>query len=140
MLTDVVVAAGDGCLPALLGEVDLVGAELRTAQQVEEHFEYVVEIGLQAGEGDGGGIGVAAGFDFGGADFEKIVQLIAGLGLGASSAPDFAIDVDKSGLVRGFVTEPPRMRAMPSIRGSSWSSCRKITMPLGSSMRLGSCG
>src|ERR1700757_5489302 len=43
-------------------------------------------------------------------------------------------------LFAGSLTEPPRMRAVPSIRGSSWSSCRKITIPFESSMRLGCCG
>src|ERR1035441_8656312 len=35
---------------------------------------------------------------------------------------------------------PPRMRAVPSIVGNSWSSCRKMTMPFGNSMRLGCTG
>ena len=99
---DVIIAAGDGVEIFLLRQVELVGAEFRTAQQVVEDFEYVVKIGLQAGEGDGGRIGVAVGFDFGGADFEIVIQLIAGLGLGAAGAPDFAVDVDQAGLVRGL--------------------------------------
>ena len=78
---DFVVAAGDGVELFLLGEIELVGAEFGIAQQVEEDFENVVEIRLQARPGDGGGVGVAVGFDFGGADFEVIVELIAGLGL-----------------------------------------------------------
>src|ERR1700740_2777498 len=43
-------------------------------------------------------------------------------------------------LFAGLLAEPPRMRAAPSIRGSSWSSCRKITMPFESSLRLGCFG
>ena len=47
---------------------------------------------------------VAAGFDFGGADFEIVIQLIAGLGLGAAGAPDFAVHVEHAGLFRGLGT------------------------------------
>src|SRR2546429_19646 len=35
---------------------------------------------------------------------------------------------------------PSRIRATPSISGNSWSSCKKITMPFGSSIRFGSLG
>ena len=99
---DVVVAAGDGVEIFLLRQVKLVGAEFRIAQQVVEDLEDVVEIGLQAGQGNGGGIGVAVGLDFGGADFEIVIQLIAGLRLGAAGAPDFAVDVEQAGLGRGL--------------------------------------
>src|SRR5947209_3256073 len=36
--------------------------------------------------------------------------------------------------------EPPRIRKVPSINGSSWSSCRNTISPLGNSTRFGSCG
>ena len=97
---DVIVAAGDGVEIFLLRQVKLVGAEFRPAQQVVEDFEHVVKIGLQAGQRDGCGIGVAVGLDFGGADFEVVIQLVAGLGLGAAGAPDFAVHVDQAGLCR----------------------------------------
>ena len=50
---------------------------------------------MRQDEADGGGVGAAAGFDLGGADFEEVVELVAGLGLGAAGAPDFAVDVDR---------------------------------------------
>ena len=46
------------------------------------------------------GIRTAAGFDFRGANFEEVVELIAGLGLGAAGAPDFTVDVDQAGFCR----------------------------------------
>ena len=63
----------------LLRQIELVGAEFGRAQQVNEDFENVVEVSLQAGERNGGGVGVAVGFNFGGADFEVVVELVAGL-------------------------------------------------------------
>ncbi len=51
---------------------------------------------------DGRGIGTAVGFDLGGADFEKVVELIAGLRLGAAGAPDFAVDIEHARLVGGL--------------------------------------
>ena len=81
------------------GEVKLVGAKLRPAQHVVEHLEYVVKIGLQAGKRNGCRIGSAVGLDFGGADFEIVIQLIAGLRLGAAGAPDFPVHVDHARLV-----------------------------------------
>ena len=47
---------------------------------------------------------VRVGFDFGGTDFEVIVELVAGLGLAAAGAPDFAVDVEQAGFGRGFRT------------------------------------
>ncbi len=35
---------------------------------------------------------------------------------------------------------PPRIRIDPLMNGSSWSSCKKIAIPLASSMRFGCCG
>ncbi len=78
----------------LLREVEFVGAEFGILQQVGEDFEDIVEVTFQATQADGGGINTAAGFDFGRTHFQKIVELIAGLGLGAASAPDFAENID----------------------------------------------
>ena len=35
--------------------------------------------------------------------FEEIIELVAGLSLGAAGAPDFSVDVDQSRFVAGFV-------------------------------------
>src|SRR5947209_13075065 len=40
----------------------------------------------------------------------------------------------------GTSREPPRMRNVPSISCSSWSSWRNTISPFGNSTRLGSCG
>ena len=72
-------------------------------QQIGEDFENVVEVAFQAGQADARGIGPAAGFHFRGAHFEEVVQLIAGLGLGSTGAPDFAEQFDESDFSRGFV-------------------------------------
>ncbi len=136
----IVVAACDGFFELALGEFQLVGAELGIVQEVEDDLEDVVVVGLQTRPADGGGVDAAAGFDLCGARFEIVVHLIAGLRFGAAGAPDFAIEIDEADFRSGLLREPPRMRMEPSISGSSWSSCRKITMPLGRAMRLGSAG
>ena len=100
---DLVVAAGDAVVFFFLGDVDFVGAEFGIPQHVDEDLEDIVEVGLQAGEADGGGVWAAAGFDFRGADFKEVVELIAGLGLGAAGAPDFAVDIDQAGFGGGLV-------------------------------------
>ena len=102
-LTDVVIAARDGVFFSFLGNVDFVSAELGMLQHVDEDFENVVEIALQAGKADAGGIRTTSGFNFGRTDFEEVVELIAGLRLGATGAPDVTVNVDESDLARRFV-------------------------------------
>ena len=90
---DLVVAAGDAVVFFLLGDVDFVGAEFGILQHVDEGFEDVVEVTFEAREVDRRGVRTAAGFHLGRADFEEVVELIAGLGLGAAGAPDFAVNI-----------------------------------------------
>src|SRR4029077_18576514 len=99
----IVVSPGDAIFLALFGDIDLVIAEFRILQYVLESFENVVKVALEAGEADRGGIRSWASFHLGGTHFEKIVKLVAGLGLGAAGTPDFAKDVDKARLIRRFV-------------------------------------
>ncbi len=106
-LTDLVIAPGDGIFFSFFGDVDLVCAELRMLQHVDEDFEDIVEIALQAGKADAGGVRTTSGFNFGRADFEKVVELIAGLRLGATGAPDVTVNVDESDLARGLVVRAP---------------------------------
>ncbi len=100
---DVVVAAGNAVAFFLLREVDFVGAEFGILQHVDECLEDVVEVGLQAREADGGRVGSAAGFYLGGADFEEVVELVAGLSLGAAGAPDLTVNIHQTGFAGGFV-------------------------------------
>ena len=100
----IVVAAGDRLGILLLGEVELVGAEFGIVNQIENDLEHVVEIVLEAGPSEGGRVNAAAGFDLGGAALEVIVHLIAGLGFRAAGAPDIAIELDETDLLRRFVT------------------------------------
>ena len=99
---DVIVAARDGVEIFLLRQVKFVVAEFRLTQQVVEDFEDVVEVGLQTGQGDGRGIGAAAGLDLGRTDFKIVVELVAGLSLGAAGAPDFAVEIDQADLGGGL--------------------------------------
>src|ERR1035441_8630751 len=100
---DLVVAAGDAVAFFLLGDVDFFGAELRVLQDVDEGLEYVVEVSLEAGEVDRGGVRTAAGFHLGRADFEEVVELITGLGLGAAGAPDLTVNIHEAGFVGRLV-------------------------------------
>src|ERR1039458_3645051 len=98
-----VMAAGDAVAFFLLGDVDFFGAELRVLQDVDEGLEYVVEVSLEAGEVDRGGVRTAAGFHLGRADFEEVVELITGLGLGAAGAPDLTVNIHEAGFVGRLV-------------------------------------
>ncbi len=98
----IVITTGNGVVHFFLRQIDFVGAEFGLAQQVIERLENIVEIALQARPRDGGRIGVAAGLNLGGANFEVIVELVAGLCLGSASAPDFAVNVEHADFVRGF--------------------------------------
>ena len=100
---DLIVAPRDAVVLFFLSDVDLVGAELGIAQHVHEGLKDVVEIALQARKADRSGVGTAAGFYLGGADFQEVVELVAGLGFGAASAPDLAVDVDQTDLGGRFV-------------------------------------
>ena len=86
----------------LLGELQLVVAELGIVQQIEKHLEHGIEVALQAVERDGGRVGLIVGFDLGGARLQEVVHLIAGLGLGAAGAPDLAVEIGEAGLVGGL--------------------------------------
>ena len=114
---DFIIAPRDAVVGLLLRQVEFVGAKFGILQQVDEDFEDIVEIAFQAGQADGGRIGTAAGFHFGGAHFEKVVELIAGLRLGAAGAPDFAEDIDQSDFAGGFVA-----RAAANARSSRQSA------------------
>src|SRR5579864_1789793 len=87
----------------LLSDVDFVGAEFGILQHVYKGLEDIVEIAFQTRPTDRGGVRTAAGFYFGRAHFEKVVELITGLGLRAASAPDFSVYIDQSGLGSRFV-------------------------------------
>ena len=69
-----------------------------------------------------------------------VVELVAVGGGCAAGAPGLAVEGDQADLGGGLVTAPPRIRMEPLMKGSSWSSCRKITRPLASSMRFGCSG
>jgi hypothetical protein len=99
-LRGIVVAPRDAVVHSLLRDFNLVGAELRILQQVFEHAKHVVEIFFQARPAHGRRVAASAGLDLGGALFEIVVELIAGLGLGAAGAPHFAVNVGQPGLVR----------------------------------------
>src|SRR5205814_3596826 len=43
--------------------------------------------------------GIRAGLDFGGANLKVVVKLVAGLGLGSASAPDFTVEGDEPGFL-----------------------------------------
>jgi len=100
---NLIVAAGNAVGFFFLRDVDLVRTKLGILQHVGEDLEHIVEVALEAGPADGCGIGTSAGFDFRRANFEEVVESIAGLRLGATGAPDFAEDVDQSHFADGFV-------------------------------------
>src|SRR3954453_18755015 len=72
-------------------------------QYVDERFEYVIEIALETGKTDGGGVRASARLDLGCAYFQEVIELVAGLRLRAAGSPDFAVDVDQADLARGLI-------------------------------------
>jgi hypothetical protein len=101
--SDLIVAPRNAVVGLLLRQVEFVSAEFGMLQQVSEDFENVVEVTFQAGQADASRIGTATGFHFGGAHFQEVVQLIAGLRFGSTGAPDLAEDIDQSNFGGGFV-------------------------------------
>ena len=99
----VVVAAGDGGLGLLFGQLELVGFEVGMEQEVDGLGEDGVEVALEAGPADGGGGAAAGGFDGGGFVFELVVELVAVDGGGAAGAPGVAVEGDEAGFGGGFV-------------------------------------
>ena len=90
----------------MLCKIDLVGAEFGIAKNVVERLEDIVEIALQARPADRCRICVAASFNLGRPNFEVVIKLVAGLRLGSTSAPDFAVDFQHSNFACGFRTRP----------------------------------
>src|SRR5208282_6412491 len=74
------------------------------AEHAIERLEYIIEIALEAGPRNGGRVHGAASFNLSGTNFQVVVELIAGLRLGSTRAPDFPVHVQHSDLVRGFRT------------------------------------
>ena len=99
----VVVAAGDDGVHLPLCQSDLVFAECGVVQHIEENLEDVFEVALQAVKGKGSRVGAIVALDFGGASFEKVVQLIASLALGAAGAPNVAVHRDHAGFLGRFI-------------------------------------
>ena len=102
----VVIPPRDAGRDLLLGQINLVLAELRLLEYVHEHAENVVKVLLQAVPGYGRRIRASGGLDFGRPRLQVIVELIAGLGFDAPSAPRLAIDFDQPDLVRRLLSRP----------------------------------
>src|SRR5712671_2495713 len=100
---NLVVAPRDAVIRLLLRQVELVGTEFWMLEQIGENFEYVVEITFQTTQADDGRIGAAGSFYFGGAHFQEIVHLIAGLRPGSTRAPDFAEEFHQSNFAGGLI-------------------------------------
>ncbi len=99
---DVIVAPRNRVECIALGKLEFIGAKRRILQQVHEDFEDIVKVALQARPADGGGINAAASFDFGGAGFEVVVELIAGLRFRSACAPDFSVHVGQADFASRF--------------------------------------
>src|ERR1700687_12246 len=80
----VVVAARDTRVELVLRDRQLVLAKGGLPQQVVEYPEDGVEVPLQAGETDLGGVDVGRGLDLGRARFQKVIELVARLRLRAT--------------------------------------------------------
>ncbi len=102
----IIITARDGIVHFVLRQVDLLGAKFGLAKQIVERFEYVIEIAFQARPRDRGRVHVVASFNFRSANFEVIVELIASLSFSSTGAPDFAVNIEQSGLTRRFGTRP----------------------------------
>ena len=135
-----VVAAGDAGVHLVLRQLQLVLAKLRIVQQVEKHLEDGVEVALQAIERDRWSSRL-------GRRFQSLRRAPPGSrpsgrrsSFRPAGAPDVTVEIDQPGLLAGSYAEPPRIRAVAVIKGSSWSGCRKMTMPFGNCTRVGCCG
>ena len=98
-LPGIVIAPRDAVVQPLLRNFNFVGAKLRILQHIHERAKDVVEIFFQTRKRYIRVVDPAAGFDLGGALLQKVVQLIAGLGLSPASAPHFAVDIGQPRLV-----------------------------------------
>src|SRR5216684_192688 len=90
-------------------------------QHILKRAKDVVEIFFQTRPAHGRRVDSSAGFDPGGALLQIIVQLIAGLSLGAAGAPHFAIDVSQPRLVR-------RNRALAAANASGAVDGRQLVV------------
>ena len=91
-VADFVIAPRDAIESFTLRQFELIFAELRLPQQIGQGLEDITEIFFQAGERNGGRVGIAIGLNFCRAHFQVVVELVASLILGATSAPDFCVE------------------------------------------------
>src|SRR5262249_55008278 len=106
-LLDCVIATRDSGPDLVLGQIDFVLAEFRVVKKVTGQVEHKIKIALQAGERHEDRQRAAAGFEFGGAGLQEIVEFISGLALASAGAPGPAIYSGQPDLVPGLVLRSP---------------------------------
>src|SRR5205823_5674236 len=94
---DIVIAARNGAVDLPLGEFNLLLAKRGMLQQVSGNRKHIIEVGFEARPTQECGVACAAGFDFGSARFENVIELIAGLALGSTGSPRLPIDRGHAG-------------------------------------------